>query len=116
MDRPSSFFRNIVDGGALTILSLGALYAVARTELIPRDPSQGVAVIFSPWTKADATLSQAVDGGSRFVRFGGLQFIAIVVPDDIKYPERMLHAGAWLVVDPVALAACLPAAATAEPS
>jgi hypothetical protein len=109
--------RNIIDGGLLTCLSLGALYAVARTELTPRDPTQGVAVIFAPWTTADATLSQAVDGGSRFVRFGGLSFIAVVIPDDVKYPDRMLGAGAWLVVDPIALAACLPAAlSAAEPS
>ncbi len=116
MSRRSFLFRNIIDGGVLTCLSLGALYAVARTELTPRDPAQGVAVIFAPWTPADAALSQAVEGGGRFVRFGGLPFIAVVVPDDVKYPDRMLHAGAWLVVDPVALAACLPAAAPAEPS
>ncbi|HEY4140027.1 MAG TPA: hypothetical protein VGM57_01360 [Pseudolabrys sp.] len=117
MSRPSSLLRNIIDGGLLTCLSLGALYAVARTELTPRDPTQGVAVIFAPWTTAEATLSQAVEGGGRFVRFGGFPFIAVVIPDDVKYPDRMLDGRAWLVVDPVALAACLPAAAAAgEPS
>jgi hypothetical protein len=96
---------------------LGTLYAVARAELTPRDPTQGVAVVFAPWTTAERTLSQAVEGGGRFVRFGTLPFIAVVIPDDVKYPSRMLDSGAWLVVDPIALAACLPAVLpAAEPS
>jgi hypothetical protein len=117
LSRRSSLLRNIIDGGLLTCLSLGALYAVARAELTPRDPTQGVAVVFAPWTTADETLSQAVEGGGRFVRFGALPFIAVVIPDDVKYPNRMLDAGAWLVVDPLALAACLPpVSSAAEPS
>ena len=104
--RSSTFLRNLIDIGLLTCLSLGALYAGARGGLVPRDPAQGVAVIFAPWTAADKALSQAVESGARFVRFGGLPFIAIVIADDARYPERMLDAGAWLVVDPRALAAC----------
>jgi hypothetical protein len=98
--------RKILDAGLLACLSLGVLYAGARTGLTPRDPSQGVAVIFAPWTAAETTLSRAVEGGSRFVRFGGLPFIAVVMPDNVNYPNRMFDAGAWLVVDPQTLAAC----------
>jgi hypothetical protein len=90
----------------LTLLSVGALFAGARAELVPRDRADGVAVVFAPWTAAGSTLVQAVDGGGRFVRFGGLPFIAVVMPDDSDYANRMLHAGAWLVLDPRALAAC----------
>lgn len=99
-------FRKILDIGLLSCLSLAALYAGARVGLVPRNPAQGVAVIFSPWTDASHALSQAVAGGSRFVRFGGLPFIAVVMPDDMNYPNRILDAGAWLVVDPRVLAAC----------
>jgi len=42
------------------------------------------------------------------VRFGGASFIAVVIPDDGGYQTRVLNAGAWLVLDPQALAACLP--------
>lgn len=96
----------IVDGVLLASLSLGAFCASARIALIPRHTSEGVAVIFAPWTAADKTLLRAVTAGSRFVRFGGLPFIAVVMPDSPKYADRMLGSGAWLVVDPRALAAC----------
>lgn len=109
MPHPSGFFRKILDTGLLACLSLGALYASARVGLMPRDPSQGVAVVFAPWTAPEKTLLRAVTGGSRFVRFGGFPFIAVVIPDNAKYPGHMLDAGAWLVVDPQALAACLSA-------
>ena len=96
----------IVDVALLVCLSLGALYASARFGLTPRDPAQGVAVIFAPWTTADRTMMQAVESGGRFVRYGGAPFIAVVVPDDKTYPQRMLAAGAWLIVDPQVLADC----------
>jgi hypothetical protein len=106
LPRSSAPVRKIVDIGLLVCLSLGALYAGARVGLTPRDPSQGVAVIFAPWTAAEKTLARAVEGGGRFVRFGGLPFIAVVMPDNAAYSDRMLGAGAWLVVDPQTLAAC----------
>ena len=117
MPRSSALVRKIVDASLLVCLSLGTLYAGARVGLTPRDPSQGVAVIFAPWTVAEKTLSRAVEGGSRFVRFGGLPFIAVVIPDNANYPDRMLGAGAWLVVDPQTLAACSAALSfTRQPS
>jgi hypothetical protein len=96
----------IIDVVLLASLSLGAFGASARIALIPRDTTEGVAVIFAPWTTPDKTLQRAVAGGSRFVRFGGLPFIAVVMPDSTEYASHMLDAGAWLVVDPRALAAC----------
>jgi threonine dehydratase len=91
--------RKILDAGLLICLSMGALYAGARTGLTPQDPTKGVAVVFAPWTSASAVVTQAVAAGSRFVRFGGLPFIAIVMPDDAAYADRMFSEGAWLVVD-----------------
>jgi hypothetical protein len=111
LKRSSGFTRKICDIGLLACLSLGTLYAGARVGLTPRDPSQGVAVIFAPWTVAEKTLARSVEGGSRFVRFGGLPFIAVVIPDNASYPDRMFDAGAWLVVDPQTLAACSAALA-----
>jgi hypothetical protein len=114
--QPYGSLRKLIDVGLLTLLSVGALFAGARAELVPRDLSRGVAVIFAPWTAADRALSQAVGSGGRFVRFGGLPFIAVVMPDDATYPQRMLHAGAWLVVDPQTLAACSAALSSVTPS
>lgn len=108
--------RKFVDIGLLACLSLGTLYAGARVGLMPRDPSQGVAVVFAPWTAADKALSTAVENGGRFVRYGGLPFIAIVVSDDMQYSQRMLDAGAWLIVDPQTLAACFSTVSAAKAS
>lgn len=103
----SALFRHSIDAVLLASLSVGALYATARVGLAPRDPASGVAVVFAPWTAPDAALLRSVEAGGRFVRFGGLPFIAVVIPEDSNYPSRILGAGAWLVVDPQAIAACL---------
>jgi hypothetical protein len=47
------------------------------------------------------------DLGARFVRFGGYGFIAVGVADDRGYAARAMAQGAWLVLDPQLLAACL---------
>jgi hypothetical protein len=104
--------RHSIDALLLAALSIGTVYAAARVGLVPRDPAAGVAVIFSPWTAPESTLSRAVEAGSRFVRFGGLPFIAVVIPDDASYQSRILTTGAWLVVDPNVLASCLSVFAT----
>ncbi|MDO9412806.1 MAG: hypothetical protein Q7T81_09570 [Pseudolabrys sp.] len=75
---------------------------------------QGVAVIFAPWTSASEVFAQTATAGSRFVRFGGLPFIAIVIPDDATYPDRMFGAGAWLVVDSQGPGGCSRANLTAR--
>jgi hypothetical protein len=84
-----------------------------RIGLAPRDPADGVAVIFAPWTDARAALTRAVEAGGRFVRYGGYDFIVVVIPDAPDYVSRINAAGALLVVDPEALAACSAAFADA---
>jgi len=90
------------------------LYGAIRLAFEPRDPTSGVAVIFAPWISADEALIRSVTAGARFVRHGGYPFIAIVMPDDADYPARMRVAGAVMVADPRALAACLPWAGPKE--
>ena len=107
LQRVPTLLRRSIDAVVLGGLSLAALYVGAREGLAPRDAANGVAVVFAPWTAPDAALSRSVEAGGRFVRFGGLPFVAVVMPDDASYPSRILSTGAWLVVDPQALAACL---------
>jgi hypothetical protein len=116
VNRTSAVFRHSIDAVLLAGLSLGAFYATARIGLQPRDPASGVAVVFAPWTAPDAALLRSVGAGGRFVRFGGLPFIAVVIPADSNYSSRILAAGAWLVVDPQAVAACLSTSASAAQS
>ena len=58
---------------------------------------------------ADQTMIRAVSAGARFVRFGGFDFIAIVMPEQPDYVENVLADSALLAVDPQVLAGCLPA-------
>jgi hypothetical protein len=93
----------------IAILAVGSFSAILRIGLQPADASAGVAVIYAPWTTADQTMIRAVSAGARFVRFGGFDFIAIVVPEQPDYVERVLAGSALLAVDPQVLAGCLPA-------
>jgi hypothetical protein len=93
----------------IAILAVGSFAAVLRIGLLPANASAGVAVIYAPWTTADQTMIRAVSAGARFVRFGGFDFIAIVVPERPDYVESVLAGPALLAVDPQVLAGCLPA-------
>ena len=90
----------------LVSLSIAALAASARIGLVPRNPENGVAVVFAPWTSSQASIERATADGSRFIRFGGFDSIAVVMPASPGYIESMLEGGAWFVVDPKMLAAC----------
>ena len=98
---------NWADYLALTVLSVGALCFTARATLAPHEPERGAAVVFAPWTAPEAAMATAVESGARFVRFGGYGFIAVVAPDNRNYTARAMASGAWLVLDPQLLAACL---------
>jgi hypothetical protein len=104
-----SFGRRLFGAAIIGSAAIGSLYASASIGLKPRDPASGVAVIFAPWTTSEQTLARSVDAGGRFVRYGGYRFIAVVVPEAQDYTSRIRSAGALLIVDPQALAACLGA-------
>jgi len=95
-----------LDIAILSTISAAALVATAIVLAAPRSLDSGVAVIFSPWTPANEALSRSSDAGGRFVRFGAFPFIAVVMPDDPDYVDRVLRRGAWFAFDPAALAAC----------
>jgi len=97
------------DSCLIAFLIAASLAAILRVGLLPRDPSAGVAVIYAPGTTAEETLVRAVSAGGRFIRFGGFEFIAIVMPETPDYVERALAGSALLAIDPRVLAACLPA-------
>jgi hypothetical protein len=101
-----SLGRRCFDAALVTLVAITSLFVIARIGLKPRDPANGVAVLFAPWTSAEATLARATDPGSRFVRYGGFPFIAVVIPEVPDYSTRILGEGALLVLDPQALAAC----------
>jgi hypothetical protein len=100
----------------LAVFALASFLLVARIALAPRDPLQGVAVIFSPWTDADTAFVRAVEAGGRFVRFGGLPFIVVVTPETADYADRVRAAGGLFLADPQILAACLLSSSASQAS
>src|SRR5262249_23480853 len=108
---PSPLLSRLLDLVLIAILGVGFILEL-RIGLQPSNPSAGVAVIYAPWTTADETMARAVAPGSRFVRFGWVGFIAIVIPEVPVYVVRVLAASALIAVDPEALAACLPASSS----
>src|SRR5689334_21510429 len=109
LDHPVSSRRHWIDIAALAIMSIVALGATARFALAPQTHELGVAVIYSPWTSREQAFDRTVGAGARFVRFGGPSFVVVAIPDDRDYPARVRAAGAWLVVDPKVVTACLSA-------
>ena len=107
----SRFFATILlrslDLWLVAALTVASFAVILRIGLLPSNLDHGVAVIYAPWTTPDQTMTRAVNAGARFVRFGGLDFIAVVEPDDPDYLKRVLSGHAILVVDPQVLAGCL---------
>jgi hypothetical protein len=106
---PTSVTLRWLDLSLIAILAVVSFGAILRIGLLPAKPDAGVAVIYAPWTTADQTMIRAVSAGGRFVRFGGFDFIAIVIPEQPDYVANVLAGSAFLVVDPQVLAGCLPA-------
>jgi hypothetical protein len=105
---PASVAFRWLDLWLIAILAVGSFGAILRIGLQPANASAGVAVVYAPWTTADQTMIRAVSAGARFVRFGGFDFIAIVVPERPDYVESVLAGSALLAIDPQVLAGCLP--------
>lgn len=92
----------------IAFLIVASLAAILRVGLVPRDPASGVAVIYAPGTSAEQTFARSVSAGARFVRFGGFDFIAIVIPETPDYVGRALAGLALLALDPQVLGGCAP--------
>jgi hypothetical protein len=106
---PERAYGRTADLCLIAFLMAVSLVAILRVGLTPHDPASGVAVIYAPGTSAAQTVVRSVGAGARFVRFGGFDFIAIVIPETPDYVQRALAGSALLAVDPQVLAACLPA-------
>ena len=92
--------RPLFEAALLGLLSISALGLTMRTTLVPRDESQGVAVVFAPWVTDAAAMTRAAEAGARFVRFGEVPFVAVVVPNVDGYASRILADGALLSSNP----------------
>jgi hypothetical protein len=95
------------DASLLAAAAFISFSIAAAMMLAPKRESAGVAVIFAPWTEAREVISRTAEAGSRFVRFGAFDFIAVVQPESERFARDIRAQGAWFIADPSALAACL---------
>jgi hypothetical protein len=89
------------------ILLLSSWIFVAALSFQTRADTEVVAVIFPPWWNAQQALQAAASANAAFVRTTAIPAILVVRPDERAGLNRLRDAGAWLTIDPRAIAACL---------
>jgi hypothetical protein len=89
------------------ILLLSSWIFIAALSLQTRPDTEVVAVVFPPWWSAQQAFQAAASADAAFVRTTALPAILVVRPDNRAGLTRLREAGAWLAIDPRAIAACL---------
>jgi hypothetical protein len=80
--------------------------AVATLSLQARPGAEIVAVAFPPWWDAQQTIVAAASAGAAIVRTTAVPSLLVVRPEGQDGVTRLRQAGAWLAMDPQAVAAC----------
>jgi hypothetical protein len=89
-----------------TALLLASFVVIAALSLQVRPGTEVVAVIFPPWWSSQQALLATASADAAIVRMTALPSVLVVRPDDHEGLARLRHAGAWLAIDPQAVAAC----------
>ena len=89
-----------------TVLLFASFVAIAALSLEARPGTEVVAVAFPPWWSAQQTFEAAASADAAIVRTTALAAIVVVRPTDQEGLSRLRQAGAWLTIDPQAIAAC----------
>ena len=81
--------------------------AIAALSLQARPGAEVVAVAFPPWWSAQQAVVAAASAGAAIVRMTAVPSLLVVRPEGQDGLMRLREAGAWLAMDPQAVAACL---------
>jgi len=87
-------------------LLVASFVAITALSLQVRPGSEVVAVAFPPWWSTEEVLLAAASANAAIVRMTALPALLVVRPDDHDGLTRLRAAGAWLAMDPQAIAAC----------
>lgn len=87
-------------------LLVASFVAITALSLQVRPGSEVVAVAFPPWWSSEEVLQAAASANAAIVRMTALPALLVVRPDDHDGLTRLRAAGAWLAMDPQAIAAC----------
>lgn len=94
--------------GAAVLLTASWI-AVAALSLQVRAGAEVVAVAFPPWWNNEQALLAAASANAAVVRMTAIPALLVVRPNDNDGLSRLYQAGAWLSIDPQAIAACFKA-------
>jgi hypothetical protein len=89
-----------------TALLLASLIAVAALSFRVRPGVEVVAVAFPPWWTSQQIFEAAASADAAIVRTTAIAAVLVVKPNDHDGLTRLRTAGAWLTIDPQAIAAC----------
>ena len=92
-------------GIAFALLAASWL-AIAALSLQIRPGAEVVAVAFPPWWSAQEVFLASASADAAIVRMTAVPFLLVVRPDLRDGLTRLRKAGAWLAMDPQAIAAC----------
>jgi hypothetical protein len=87
-------------------LLIASWIAITALSLQVRADAQVVAVAFPPWWNAQQALLAAASANAAIVRMTAVPALLVVRPDHNDGLTRLREAGAWLTMDPQAIAAC----------
>ncbi|MGJ5208083.1 hypothetical protein [Bradyrhizobium sp. HKCCYLR20261] len=88
-------------------LLIASFVGVAALSLQVRPGREIVAVAFPPWWSAQQTMLATASADAALVRTTSLSSLLVVRPGDHDGLARLREAGAWLIIDPQAVSACL---------
>ena len=87
-------------------LLLASWIAIAAWSLQVKAGAEIVAVAFPPWWSGQQVFLATASANAAIVRMTALPMLLVVRPDDNDGLARLRKAGAWLTLDPRAIAAC----------
>jgi hypothetical protein len=87
-------------------LLLTSFIAVAALSLQARPGLEVVAVAFPPWWTSQQVFEATASADAAIVRTTAITAILVVRPDAREGVTRLREAGAWLTIDPQAIAGC----------
>jgi hypothetical protein len=87
-------------------LLLASFIAIAALTFQVRPGAEVVAVAFPPWWSAQQIFEATASADAAVVRTTALETLLVVRPHDREGLSRLRQAGAWLTLDPRAVAAC----------
>jgi hypothetical protein len=90
-----------------TGLLIASFVALAALSLQVRPGAEVVAVAFPPWWSAQRIFAAAASANAAIVRTTAFSSVLVVQPDRNNGLNHLREQGAWLTIDPQAIAACL---------